>query len=151
LLAARPATIRAVAEVLEHAPAGNWPLIDPEVELLAAAVELLRAGPLDDATVALFDRMLRHANPHVKWKLLEDAPADPRLMPAMFHVLAEDWGWQAAEARTWLAAFEQVEGFEAARAAAGATWVADADESDDDDEDDDDEEEDDDDDGDDVN
>jgi hypothetical protein len=66
--------------------------------------------------------MLRHSNPHVKWKLVEDAPKDPRLLGGMFHVLSEDWGWQADHAAVWLAELEDHPEFEAAAAEAGVQW-----------------------------
>ena len=53
--------------------------------------------------VALFDRMLRHSNYHVKWELLQEPPDDDRLIGGMFHVLAERWGWQERTAQEWLA------------------------------------------------
>jgi hypothetical protein len=150
LAAARSSVIRAIDEIMERAPQGNHHLLDPDSNLLAAAVELLRSGRLDDATVAVFERMLRHSNPHVKWRLLEGTPADVRLIGAMFRVLAEGWGWQAGAARSWLAHFQTHESFEAARAAAGVSWtpILDDEEEDDDLDDDDENDDDEDDDGD---
>ena len=73
---------------------GGANLLDPDIALLEAAVAALRTAPLDADVIALFDRMLRHSNFHVKWELLQDPPLDARLIGGMFHVLGEKWGWQ---------------------------------------------------------
>jgi hypothetical protein len=105
LAAARPAIIRAAHAVIDQARPAGQNLLDPEARLLETAVSALLDGPLDDATIALFDRMLRHANHHVKWELLQSPPRDRRLIGGMIHVLGEAWGWQETAARQWLARY----------------------------------------------
>ena len=68
----------------------------------------------------------------MKWKLVENAPADPRLLGGMFHVLSEDWSWQANNAAVWLAELEDHPEFEAARVEAGVEWDRSAEPEDDD-------------------
>ena len=84
---------------------------------------VLRAEPLDDDVIALFDRMLRHSNYHVKWELLLEPPRDERLIGGMFHVLGEKWGWQEKAAKKWLARFRGTPAYEASDAC-GATTTA---------------------------
>jgi hypothetical protein len=118
--AARAAIVRVVHGVVERARAGDEHLLDPDTAILDAALPFLRQK-LDDATVALFDRMLRHSNPHVKWPLVAAPPNDPRLLGGMFYVLSERWSWQARAAREWLRVHEGTAAFEEARAQAGVT------------------------------
>jgi hypothetical protein len=78
-------------------------------------VPILRERPLDADVIALFDRMLRHSNYHVKWELLQNPPRDERLIGGMFQVLAEKWGWQEKTANEWLARFQGTPAYEAER------------------------------------
>ncbi len=137
LPAARPAILAVANVVIERArPHGE--LLEPDSRLLEAAVIALRTGALDADTIALFDRMLRHANPQVKWELLQDPPDDDRLIGGMFVVLAAKWGWQHSTAVEWLTAREGSPAFEEERKRAGVTTLAsDADDADDDGKDDD--------------
>ena len=59
--------------------------------------------------------MLRHSNYHVKWELMNRAPRDERLIPGMFHVLGEKWGWQETKAKAWLERFKGTPAYDAAR------------------------------------
>jgi hypothetical protein len=140
---AREAIIRATNEVIDRAPEGGANLLDHESHVLEAAVQALR-DELDDATTALFDRMLRHSNFHVKWELLQDPPPDDRLIGGMFVVLGQRWGWQEKTAKEWLEQFAGTPAYEEARKHAGSPPLADDNEDDIDDEDDDDIEDDDD-------
>lgn len=112
LAGARRAIVDACHDVISRARQGGENLLDPDVRVLEAAVPLLREPPLDDDAVALFDRMLRHSNYHVKWELLQAPPRDERLVGGMFHVLGEKWGWQEKTARAWLAVFEGTPAYE---------------------------------------
>src|SRR5262249_26490299 len=87
LAAARPPICSAAHAAIDRARAGGQDLLDPEARVLEAAVAALREGPLDDQAIALFDRMLRHPNHHVKWGLLRSPPRDQRLVGGMVHVL----------------------------------------------------------------
>jgi hypothetical protein len=137
LATARGVIVRAAHDAIGHAgPAGN--LLDPDALLLDAAVQALVHAPPDEAIIALFDRMLRHSNPHVKWALLERAPSHHQLIEGMFVVFAQGWGWQAKVARTWLEGFRDTEEFEQARITAGVLPLEDEDDEDEDDDDDDD-------------
>ena len=134
LAIARAAIVRLVADVVAHAHPSQ-DLLEPQVHLVTAAVAALR-DPLDTPTVALFDRMLRHANHHVKWALLKDPPHDERLIGGMFHVLGERWGWQESTARDWLTQFQGTAAYEEERTKVGvesldAPGDADHDEGDD--------------------
>jgi hypothetical protein len=120
LAAARPAIVAAAHAVIERARPGGQDLLEPERRVLRRAVAVLRDGLLDEPTVALFDRLLRHSNYHVKWDLLKDPPLDARLLGGMFHVLGEQWGWQERTARAWLAGFRGTAAYDEARARAGA-------------------------------
>jgi hypothetical protein len=144
---ARPAIIEAADAVIDRARDGGRNLLDPDSHLLEAAVAALR-DELDDETIALFDRMLRHSNYHVKWELLQDPPVDDRLIGGMFHVVAEKWGWQEKTAKEWLRQFAGTPAYEEARKHAGAPVIAEDEEDDDEDEDEEDEDEDEDEDGD---
>lgn len=104
LVRAVPAMIDACHEVISRARHGEQNLLDPDTRTLEAAVPFLRRH-LDDQVIALFDRMLRHPNVHVKWELLQAPPLDERLIAGMFHVLGERWGWQEDSAKAWLANF----------------------------------------------
>ena len=73
--AARRAIIDACHDVISRARQGGENLLDPDTRVLEAAVPVLRESPLDDDVIALFDRMLRHSNYHVKWELLQGPPA----------------------------------------------------------------------------
>jgi hypothetical protein len=112
---ARGAIVEACHEVISRARPGGENLLDPDTRTLEAAVAVLRTGPFDDAVIALFDRMLRHSNYHVKWELLQKPPRDERLIAGMFHVLGEKWGWQAKTAKKWLARFRGTPAYEAGR------------------------------------
>src|SRR5690606_37416052 len=94
LMRARRAIVDACHDVISRARQGGENLLDPDTRVLEAAVPILRRAPLDHDVVALFDRMLRHSNYHVKWALLQDPPRDERLIGGMFCVLGERWGWQ---------------------------------------------------------
>ena len=148
---ARPAVLRAARAVIDRAREGSENLLDPDTRVLEAAVRFLRDDP-DGDTIALFDRMLRHSNHHVKWELLQVPPEHDGLLPGMFHVLSEKWGWQEDAARQFLAAHQGTPAYEAARAMADPRGLAPTgplngkDRADDDDDDDDDDDEDDDDD-----
>jgi len=120
LASARRVILRAAHDVLGAVRPGAYNLLAPETSLLETAVQVLRAAPLDADTIALFDRMLRHPNFHVKWELLQDPPDDDRLIGGMFHVLGERWGWQEKVARQWLARRQGTPAYEAARRRAGA-------------------------------
>jgi hypothetical protein len=120
LASARRAVADACHDVISRARQGGANLLDPDTRVLEAAMPLLREAPLDDATIALFDRMLRHSNFHVKWELLQAPPADERLIGGMFHVLGEKWGWQETTAKQWLAQFQGGAAYEYERARAGA-------------------------------
>ena len=61
LVAARPAIIAAASAVVARARAEGEVLLDPDARVLEAAVAVLRATPLDDASRALFERMRRRA------------------------------------------------------------------------------------------
>jgi hypothetical protein len=119
LVAAQRAIVDACHDVMSRARQGGENLLDPDTRVLEAAVRQLREAPLDDATIALFDRMLRHSNFHVKWELLQAAPTDERLIGGMFHVLGERWGWQETTAKQWLAQFQGSAAYERERARAG--------------------------------
>ena len=120
LAAARRAIVGVAHAVIDRARGGAHNLLDPETRLLEAAVAALRDGPLDADTAALFDRMLRHANHHVKWELLQAPPRDDRLIGGMFHVLGERWGWQETAAREWLSGYAGTAAYEAERKRAPA-------------------------------
>ena len=111
---ARRAIIDACSEVIARARPGTARLLHHDARVLAAGVAALRSDLADD-TIALFDRMLRNANVHVKWDLLQDPPIDPRLIGGMFHVAGEHWGWQEPAAKRWLARFAGTDAYEAER------------------------------------
>jgi hypothetical protein len=119
LTSARGAILRVAHDVLGAVRPGAYNLLAPETSLLEAAVQVLRSEPLDADAIALFDRMLRHPNFHVKWELLQDPPDDDRLIEGMFHVLCERWGWQERVARQWLARRQGSPAYEAAWRRAG--------------------------------
>ncbi|MBA3539596.1 MAG: hypothetical protein H0T79_08190, partial [Deltaproteobacteria bacterium] len=98
LAAAHPAIIQLADQTLARTKAGECDLLDADTRILESSVKALRAH-LSNATISLFDRMLRHPNHHVKWELLQDPPRDPRLLGGMFHVLGEKWGWQEKTAK----------------------------------------------------
>jgi hypothetical protein len=118
--AAHRAIIDACHDVISRARQGGANLLDPDTRILETAVPVLREGELDTDVIALFDRMLRHSNFHVKWELLQAAPADPRLIGGMFHVLGERWGWQEKTAKEWLACYQGTAAYEAERRRAGS-------------------------------
>jgi hypothetical protein len=118
--AAKHPVINACHDVIARARQGGENLLDPDTRVLEAAMPFLREPPLDADVIALFERMLRHTNVHVKWEIVEDAPRDERLIAAMFHVLGEKWGWQEDAARRWLARFRGTPAYEAEHARAGA-------------------------------
>lgn len=105
LARALPAVVDACHDVISRARHGAQNLLDFDARVLEAAVPFLRKH-LDDHVIALFDRMLRHPNYHVKWELLHEPPLDERLIAGMFHVLGEKWGWQETTAKEWLANFQ---------------------------------------------
>jgi hypothetical protein len=75
---AKRAIIDACHEAIGRARHGGENLLDPDVRVLEAAVPILRAGPADDDVNALFDRMARHSNDHVKQWLADLAgPGSP--------------------------------------------------------------------------
>ncbi len=117
---AREAVIAACHDVVNRACQGAENLLDPDTRILEVSVPFLLSQPLDQPAFALFDRMLRHSNVHVKWEIVDEAPPDERLIGAMFHVLGESWGWQADAARAWLERFRGTPAYEAARASAEA-------------------------------
>lgn len=125
LASGRAAVRRAVRDVMDRARSGGANLLDPDTRLLEHAVPWLLGGALDDDTIALFDRMLRHSNHHVKWELLQEPPDDERLLGGMFHVLAERWGWQENTARAWLRQFEGSDAYEVARRRVDASGASD--------------------------
>ena len=129
---ARAAIIQVTLDVIERAPEGSRNLLDPDTHILEAAVHALR-DELDDATIGLFDRMLRHSNYHVKWELLQDPPPDDRLIPGMFFVVGQRWGWQEKTAKEWLRQFAGTPAYEEARKHVGAPPLPDADDGDEDD------------------
>jgi len=115
LAAARPAIVMATRAVIDHVREGDQNLLEPQARLVEAAVGVLRDGPLDGDTIALFDRMLRHANHHVKWELLQAPPRDERLIGGMLHVAGERWDWQETTAKEWLASYAGTSAYEAER------------------------------------
>jgi len=115
LAAARPAIVMAAQAVIDHVREGDQNLLEPQARLVEAAVGVLREGPLDGDTIALFDRMLRHANHHVKWELLQAPPRDERLIGGMLHVAGERWDWQETTAKEWLASYAGTSAYEAER------------------------------------
>jgi hypothetical protein len=131
LEAGRAAVRAAVQAIVDRAPPGDAGLLAPDMGLLELAIPWLREGELDDETIALFDQMLRHASRHVKWDLLEEPPADERLLGGMFYVLCERWDWHAEMARDWLRQREGTAAFEAARRRAGVASLDEAGERDD--------------------
>ena len=100
--------------MISRARQGSANLLDQDSRIFEVAIPILRRE-LDADTIALFDRMLRHSNFHVKWELLSAPPADPRLIGAMFHVLGERWGWQEKTAKAWLARFAGTDAYEVER------------------------------------
>jgi hypothetical protein len=124
--AAHRAIIDACHDVISRARQGGANLLDPDTRILETAVPILREGELDGDVIALFDRMLRHSNFHVKWELLQAPPHDARLIGGMFHVLGEHWGWQEKTAKEWLAHFQGTAAYEAERRRVGAPAPDDA-------------------------
>ena len=124
LTRARGAVRALCDDVIARAHPGGGNLLDPDTRVLEAAVPWLRTRELDAATLALFERMLRHPNHHVKWELLQDPPDDERLLGGMLHVAAERWGWQEQTAKLWLSQFEGTPAFEEARRRAAARTAA---------------------------
>lgn len=136
---AHRAIIDACHDVISRARQGGANLLDPDTRLLEIAVPILREH-LDSDVIALFDRMLRHSNFHVKWELLQAPPPDERLIGGMFHVLGERWGWQEKTAKEWLGQFQGTPEYELERRRVGVLDVEDdesagGDDSDGDDED----------------
>jgi hypothetical protein len=117
---AHRAIIDACHDVISRARQGGANLLDPDTRILETAVPVLREGEVDADVIALFDRMLRHSNFHVKWELLQAPPADPRLIGGMFHVLGERWGWQEKTAKEWLAHYQGTAAYEAERRRVGS-------------------------------
>jgi hypothetical protein len=95
---------RALLGVVERAPAeAGRDLVPDDDRIAREAVRALRTLPNAASTLAVFERMLRHANRDVKDPVLRDPPDDPSLVEAMRHVAEEKWGWQESTAREWLA------------------------------------------------
>jgi len=133
LESARGPIIKAAHEAIERARDGGQNLLDPDTRILEAAVRALRVHSLDTPEIGLFDRMLRHTNYHVKWELLQEPPQDERLLPGMFFVLGQRWGWQEKTAREWLKSFQGTDAYEQARLHVGVVdEPADDDEDDED-------------------
>ena len=131
LVSARGAILKAAHDVIGNARQGGAKLLDPESRLLEAAIAALRTEALGADVIALFDRMLRHSNYHVKWEVLQDPPLDERLVGGMFHVLAEKWGWQEKTAKQWLARLQGSPEYELERARAPHLLASDDDDDDD--------------------
>ena len=64
LTTARPAIIKAAHDAIDRAPRAGE-LLAHDAALLAAAMAALVGGNIDDATRAVFERMLRHTNENV--------------------------------------------------------------------------------------
>ncbi len=121
LTSARRAIVGACSEVIARARPGTARLLHHDARVLEAGVAVLRGAVTrgqhdreEDDAIALFDRMLRNSNIHVKWELLQQPPVDARLIGGMFHVLGEHWGWQELAAKRWLARFAGTQAYEAA-------------------------------------
>ncbi|MDB4958398.1 MAG: hypothetical protein JWO36_5967 [Myxococcales bacterium] len=114
---ARHATIEACHDVISSIRQSTANPLEPDAQILEEGVKVLRKGPLDASLIGLFDRMLRSANVHVKWELLQDPPTDERLISSMMCVLAERWGWQGKAAEQWLAGFRGTAAYAAAERA----------------------------------
>lgn len=114
LARAVPPVVDACHDVISRARHGAQNLLDSDARVLEVAVPFLRGDP-DGQVIALFDRMLRHPNYHVKWELLNEPPLDERLITGMFHVLGEKWGWQETTAKEWLANFQGTPSYERER------------------------------------
>jgi hypothetical protein len=92
-----------VARVAAQAPSeASRDLPSQEDRLLTEAVTPLLRAELTPSTLELLNRLLRHGNRQVKWRVLKEPPADPALAEGMRHVVAEGWGWQESTAREWL-------------------------------------------------
>lgn len=116
---ALPSIVDACHDVVSRARQGGANLLDPDTRVLETALPILR-DHLDEDVIALFDRMLRHSNFHVKWELLQAPPDDERLIGGMFHVLGERWGWQEKTAKEWLAHYQGTPTYELERRRAGS-------------------------------
>ncbi len=116
---AYPAIVDACHDVISRARQGGANLLDPDTRTLETALPILREN-IDEDVIALFDRMLRHSNFHVKWELLQAPPDDERLIGGMFHVLGERWGWQEKTAKEWLAHYQGTATYELERRRAGS-------------------------------
>ena len=119
LLDAHPSIVDACHDVISRARQGGANLLDPDTRVLETALPILR-DHIDEDVIALFDRMLRHSNFHVKWELLQAPPDDERLIGGMFHVLGERWGWQEKTAKDWLAHYQGTPAYELERRRAGS-------------------------------
>jgi hypothetical protein len=116
LAGARRPIVGACSDVIARARTGTARLLHHDARVIEAGVAALR-DERDDEIIALFDRMLRNANVHVKWELMQDPPIDARLIAGMFHVAGERWGWQELAAKRWLARFSSHESYKLAYAA----------------------------------
>jgi hypothetical protein len=113
---ARRPIVGACSDVIARSRPGTARLLHHDARVIESGVAALR-DDRDDEVIALFDRMLRNANVHVKWELMQDPPIDARLIAGMFHVAGERWGWQELAAKRWLARFSSHDSFKVAYAA----------------------------------
>jgi hypothetical protein len=134
LVEARPAIVRCVHGVLDRARPGEAELLPADEAILEAAVPVLCRGERDGATIAVLDRMLRHANPAIKHELLTEPPVDERLLAGMFHVLTER-GPYGEQVQDWLAQFADSPAFAEAYELAGRPELGGLEDADDDDDD----------------
>ena len=113
--------------------------LELDAATLRAAVIALRdsdrADGLDEPTIALFDRMLRHSNHHGKGEVLQAPPDDDRLRGGRFAVLIAARGsfGRRAPAAAWLEKYQGTPAYEAARRSVGTPSAPDDDGGDDED------------------
>jgi hypothetical protein len=122
LAGARRPIVGACSDVIARARPGTARLLHHDARVIESGVAALR-DERDDEVIALFDRMLRNANVHVKWELMQDPPIDARLIGGMFHVAGERWGWQELAAKRWLSRFSSHDTYKVAYAAEHARQV----------------------------
>jgi hypothetical protein len=116
LVGTRRPIVGACSDVIARSRPGTARLLHHDARVIESGVAALR-DDRDDEVIALFDRMLRNANVHVKWELMQDPPIDARLIGGMFHVAGERWGWQELAAKRWLARFSSHDSYKVAYAA----------------------------------